>query len=146
MSNTNQSEALNSLILSLEERRTQEFRALKDQLKATGESLKPANLIKSAAEELTGNKQLRTYLIQAGIGLAVSLATKKLLSPAKVSNTSDSTSNIAVSLAKLGFKKLTPRHLAIIEMLAPLLIGFVVSAIKRKKKKKAEKNEQVDEG
>ncbi|HZV68503.1 MAG TPA: hypothetical protein VFG10_03135 [Saprospiraceae bacterium] len=141
MNNTNQSEALNSLILSLEERRTQEFKALKDQLKATGESLKPANLIKSAAEELTGNKQLRTYLLQAGIGLAVSLVTKKFLTPPQ----GNSTSTIAASISKLGLKKLTPRHIALIEMLAPLLIGFVVSAIKRKKKKKAEKNNLENE-
>ena len=134
MSNTNQPEALNSLILSLEERRNQEFNALKDQLRATGESLKPANLIKSAAEELSGNKQLRSYLIQAGIGLAVSIVTRKLLT---APNKSNKPSDVVANLAQLGFKKITPQHIAIIKVVAPLLIGFVVNAIQRKKKRKS---------
>ena len=134
MSKVNHPEALNSLILSLEEKRAEEFRALKDQLRATGESLKPANLIKSAAEELTGNKQLKSYLLQAGIGLAVTLLTKKLLTPsAPKTNTA---SGIVANLAQLGFKKITPNHIALIKVVAPLLIGFVASVIKSRKKKK----------
>lgn len=77
MSTVHQTEALTTMIQSLEARRANELSELKAQLHLTGESMRPVNLIKSAANELTGNKNVKSYLLQAGIGLAVGFLTKK---------------------------------------------------------------------
>ncbi|MEO6132304.1 MAG: hypothetical protein ABIQ02_10685 [Saprospiraceae bacterium] len=125
MSNSN--ETLNALILSLEDQRKQDFQALKQQLKETGESLKPVNLIKSAVGEVTDNKELKSFLIQAGIGIVVSLITKKVISSARQSNTA----NLVGNVAALGLKRLTPTQAAIIRLAAPVVIGFVLKSIQR---------------
>ena len=131
MSKNNQAESLNAIILSLEERKTNEFKSLKDHLRLTGESLKPANLLKSAANELTHNKNLKSYLIQAGIGLAVSLLTKKVVDSTRQNKTSAMISN----MAELGLNKLTANQIALIKIAAPLVFSLIFNAIKNRKKK-----------
>jgi len=132
MSSVNQTEALNTIILSLEEKRMNEFRLLKEQLRLTGESLKPVNLIKSAANELTGNSNLRTYLIQAGIGLAVGLLTKKLMATTKTYKSI----NLVRNIAELGLNKLPANQAALIKMAAPIVLGLIINAIKNRRMKR----------
>jgi len=132
MSNVIQTEALNALILSLEEKRMNEFKSLKGYLRLTGESLKPINLIKTAANELTDNRNLRSNLIKAGIGLAVSLLTKKLLDMSKANKTS----NMIGNFAELGLNKLAPNQAALIKMAAPIVLGLIFNAIQNKRMKR----------
>ena len=131
MNNVNQTEALNTLIHSLEERRIIEFKALKEQLRITGESLRPINLIKTAANELTENKNLRTYLIQAGIGLAVTFLTKKLFT----SSGSNKTTRFVGNIAETGLNSLTANQAALIRIAAPFVFGMIIDAIKNRRKR-----------
>ncbi len=132
MSNVNQSEALNALILSLETKRMNEFGSLKEQLRLTGESLKPVNLIKSAADELTGNSRLKSYLIKAGIGLAAGLLTKKLLTTTKENRATKLVGNIA----EMGLNNLTANQYALIKTATPIVIGWIMNAIKNRRIKR----------
>ena len=79
MSKVNPTESLNASIAMLEQKKTEEFQTLKDQLRSTGESLKPANLIKGAIREVTGSSQVRSVLIKAALGLAAGFIAKKIV-------------------------------------------------------------------
>ncbi len=132
MSNLNQTEALNEIIHALEEKRMGEFRSLREQLRLTGESLKPVNLIKSAVNEFTGNSNVKSYLIQAGIGLAIGLLTKKILATTKAHQPTNMVGNIV----ELGMNKLTANHSAIIKVVAPIVLGLIINTIKNRRLKR----------
>ncbi len=133
MSTVHHTEALTTMIQSLEERRLNELSELKAQLHLTGESMKPVNLIKSAANELTGNKNIKSYLLQAGVGLAVGYLTKKLVESSKTNPKSKLIGNIA----EMGLNNLTANQYSVVKVAAPLLFGLVVSFIKKRKEKRA---------
>lgn len=135
MSTVNQTEALSTMIHSLEERRVKELKELKAQLHLTGESMKPVNLIKSAANELTGNRNVKSYLLQAGVGLAVGLLTKKIAENSKTGSNGKLVGNIA----EMGLNNLTANQYGMIKLAAPLLFGIIVSFIKKRKEKRAER-------
>lgn len=79
MSKVNPNDSLNASISLLEQKRQKDFQELKQQLHVTGESMKPANLIKSAVRDITGSSQFKSVLIKAAIGLAAGIIAKKLL-------------------------------------------------------------------
>lgn len=69
---------LNASILLLETRRELEFISLKEQYKATYESLKPLNLIKNTFKDLTSAPDFKEDLINASISLASGYFSKKI--------------------------------------------------------------------
>ena len=79
MSKVNPNDSLNSSISLLEQKRQKDFQELKQQLRVTGESMKPANLIKSAVRDLTGSSQFKSVMIKAAIGLVAGIIAKKLI-------------------------------------------------------------------
>lgn len=79
MNKVNPTESLNASIAMLEQKKTEEFQTLKEQLRATGESLKPANLIKGALRDVTGSSQFKSILIKAALGLAAGFIAKKIV-------------------------------------------------------------------
>lgn len=133
MSTVNNTEALATMIHSLEERKTNELNELKAQLHLAGESMKPANLIKSAANELTGNKNVKAYLLQAGVGLAVGFLTKKLAEDSKTNRNGKLIGNIA----EMGLNNLTANQYSMIKVAAPIFFGLIVNFIKKRKEKRA---------
>lgn len=72
-------EALRESIRLLEIRQEKEGKELKDQLKVTFESLKPANIIKYSLKELTGASELRGNFVDAITTLFTGFLTHKLL-------------------------------------------------------------------
>jgi ElaB/YqjD/DUF883 family membrane-anchored ribosome-binding protein len=132
MSTHNQTEEITALIRSLEEKRKSELSILKAQLHLTGESMKPANLLKSAANELTHNKTVKSYLIQAGIGLILGLVTKKIIN---VTQNHSRPKNIFGNLAEAGLNKLTFNGPAIVKIAAPIVFGLIANAIKNRRRK-----------
>ncbi|MFZ1677636.1 MAG: hypothetical protein WBP41_01360 [Saprospiraceae bacterium] len=141
MSTVHQTEALTTMIQSLEERRANELSELKAQLHLTGESMKPINLIKSAANELTGNKNVKSYLLQAGIGMAVGLLTKNVVENSKTSRNSKLVGNIA----EMGLNNLTANQYAMVKLAAPLVFGLIVNFIKTRREKKAHRKSMATE-
>ena len=79
MNKDNPTESLNASIAMLEQKKTEEFESLKEQLRSTGESLKPGNLIKGALRDLSGSPQLKSILIKAAVGLAIGFVAKKIV-------------------------------------------------------------------
>lgn len=79
MSKINPTESLQSSIAVLEQKKDDDFRNLKYHLKETGQSLKPANLIKGAIRDVASSEQIRSILIKAAIGLAAGYVAKKLI-------------------------------------------------------------------
>jgi hypothetical protein len=135
MSTVHHTEALTTMIQSLEERRVNELNELKAQLHLTGESMKPINLIKSAANELTGNKNVKSYLLQAGVGLAVGFLTKKMTEDSKMSRNGKLIGNVA----EMGLNNLTANQYGMIKLAAPLVFGLIVNFIKSRREKKAQR-------
>lgn len=136
MSTTHQTDTLNALINSLEEQRNNQLSALKSQLHLTGESLKPTNLMKSVASEFTDNKKFKTYLIQAGIGLAIGLVTKKLLAAKAQHNSTNLVGSIAdFGFSKLNLTRLTPQQISLIKVVAPIAFGMIAKLINNRKRK-----------
>lgn len=127
----NQTQDIDAAIKALEERRMMELNALKDQLRETGQSLKPANIIKSAVNDLSSNSKLKSYLIKAGIGLAIGLISKRLLKSKKKIQPENHISKILTG-GLLG--KLSPTQIKLIEIAAPIIIGLVIKAIHSKQK------------
>ena len=83
MPTMNPSEMLTERIASLERQRETDLLALKYQLHETGESLKPANIVKSAMQDVAHNDQVRSVFKKAMIGIAVGLVAKMVLSKKK---------------------------------------------------------------
>ncbi len=135
MNTVKQTEALHSLIRTLEENQKNELILLKSQLRLAGQSLKPANLIKSVSNELTESKNLKAYLIQAGIGLVISLLTKKIVDSARAAKSS----NLVGNIAEMGLNGLTANQAALIKTMAPLAIGLIAEVISNKRKKSKKK-------
>ena len=133
MHKVSQTETLQAMILSLEEKSRMELDVLKGQLRRAGESLRPVNLIKSAAHELTENKNLKSYLIQAGIGLGITLLTKKIFTASK----ENKAANLVGNFAEMGLNSLTANQATLIKTAAPILIGLIINAIKNRRKKSA---------
>ena len=131
MSTLNQTEEITALIRSLEEKRKNELNELKAQLHLTGESMKPANLLKSAANELTHNKTVKSYLIQAGIGLIIGLVTKKIINVSQ----NHKPKNLFGYIAEAGLNKLTFNGPAIVKIAAPIVFGLIATAIKNRRRK-----------
>ena len=86
MSKINPSDSLNASIAALEQQKQDEFLSLKQQLHTTGESMKPANLIKGVLRDVTGSSQLRSLVIKAAVGLAVGYIAKRLMARHQKSN------------------------------------------------------------
>ncbi len=79
MSKVSPNDSLNMSLSLLEQKRAAEFQDLKHQLHMTGESLKPANILKGVVRDITGSTQFRSVLIKAVIGLALGVVAKKLV-------------------------------------------------------------------
>jgi hypothetical protein len=122
---------IDDMIHSLEAKRMSELNSLKAQLRLTGESFKPANLMKSAAEEFTSNKKLKSYIIQAGIGLILSLITKKIVKATR----SRKASSLVENVADASLNHLTSNQAALVKIAAPILVGLAINLIRRKKRK-----------
>jgi uncharacterized membrane-anchored protein YhcB (DUF1043 family) len=135
-----QSKDIDTAIKALEERRMMELAALKGQLKETGQSLKPANIIKSAVSDLTSNNNFKSYIMKAAIGLAIGLLSKRLLkSKAKVQP-----ENFVSRVMEKSLGKLSPTQIKLIEFAAPIIIGIIIKAIS-KKRLKAEEEMEMNE-
>ena len=70
---------LKTAILILEAKRIEQEEELRTQFSKTYQSLRPANLIKSAFHGITGDADVRNQLINASVGVGAVLATRRLL-------------------------------------------------------------------
>jgi len=66
-------------IRQLELQQANEFLLLKEEFHATGESLRPLNIIKRTFKNAVAGPDLKTNVVNAAIGLATGIVTKKLM-------------------------------------------------------------------
>lgn len=78
MEKLNAEDTLRNAIAQLEDQRSEEGKAIKEQFQVAYESLKPLNLIKSTLKEATASIDLKDNLLNTTIGLAVGFVSKKL--------------------------------------------------------------------
>ena len=83
MTKPNAKEALQESIRQLEIRQVQEGEELKNQFKATYESLKLVNLIKSSLKEVTESAEIKSTLFESVISVLSGYVTKKLMISSK---------------------------------------------------------------
>ena len=137
MKNDLQTAELNAAIQALETRRKNELIEMKKQLRLTGQSLKPGNLIKSAISDVTSSHHLKSYLIKAGIGLAVGLITKRLTRNHLLHRPPRKKNNFFSEIADAGMKHLTTKRSAIIEAAIPIVAGIIIKLIQSRRRNRS---------
>ena len=79
MKRKSETDALNEVIILLENKQVQELESLREQFNVTYESFKPINLIKSTFLEVTTSPEIKNSIVKNSIGLATGYITKKVL-------------------------------------------------------------------
>jgi hypothetical protein len=69
-------DSLHNALRTLEQRQSSEGEALREHFRLTYETMRPANLIKSALTEVTQSQDLKDHLVSTGVGLVAGHASK----------------------------------------------------------------------
>ena len=99
-------EKLKESIRLLEIRQAEEGEQLKEQFKATYESLKLVNLVKSSLKELTNSVEIKNNLFESIVSIVTGYVTKKLM----ISSTSNPFKKILGALIQLGVTNLVAKN------------------------------------
>jgi hypothetical protein len=99
-------EKLKESIRLLEIRQAEEGKELKEQFKATYESLKLVNLVKSSLKELTDSVEIKNNLFESIVSIVTGYLTKKLM----ISSTSNPFKKILGALIQLGVTNLVAKN------------------------------------
>lgn len=78
MQKINSERSLMEAIIELEKKRAYEGILLKEQFIFTYESMKPANLIRSAIQDIASSSELKANLLNTTVGLATGYISKKI--------------------------------------------------------------------
>jgi hypothetical protein len=79
MKTSNETDALNELILAEELKYANDLEQLKEQFHVAYESIKPINLVKNLFHEVTSSPEIKSDLVSNAIGLGTGFLTKTLL-------------------------------------------------------------------
>lgn len=79
MKNSNETDALNELILAEELKYANDLEQLKGQFHVAYESIKPINLVKNLFHEVTASPEIKNDLVSNAIGLGTGFLSKTLL-------------------------------------------------------------------
>lgn len=79
MSKMNEMEALSEKIISLQNKQKNDLKLFKDHIEKAIDDLKPSNLIKNTFEEVSGNSELKTNILNGTMGLLVGYIVKKII-------------------------------------------------------------------
>lgn len=79
MAESKKTSPLQAKIDLLEQQRAQSFREIKHQLKVTGQSLRPGNMIRDAAKDVIQSTDLKKLALKAGGAVAVAFILKQVL-------------------------------------------------------------------
>ncbi len=79
MENKTQIPILNERIYSLQNKKAEDLKLLKDQFNVVHESIKPINLIKNAFHEMTTSPEIKGNLVDSAMGLTTGFLSKKLI-------------------------------------------------------------------
>ena len=99
-------ESLRESIRLLEIQQAEEGKILKEQFKATYESLKLVNLVKSSLKELTESVEIKNNLFESIVSIVTGYLTKKLM----ISSSSNPFKKILGALIQLGVTNLVAKN------------------------------------
>lgn len=99
-------ESLKESIRLLEIQQAEEGKILKEQFKATYESLKLVNLVKSSLKDLTDSVEIKNNLFESIVSIVTGYLTKKLM----ISSTSNPFKKILGVLIQLGVTNLVAKN------------------------------------
>jgi len=99
-------ESLKESIRLLEIQQAEEGKILKEQFKATYESLKLVNLVKSSLKELTDSVEIKNNLFESIVSIVTGYLTKKLM----ISSSSNPFKKILGVLIQLGVTNLVAKN------------------------------------
>ena len=99
-------ESLKGSIRLLEIQQAEEGKILKEQFKATYESLKLVNLVKSSLKELTESVEIKNNLFESIVSIVTGYLTKKLM----ISSSSNPFKKILGALIQLGVTNLVAKN------------------------------------
>jgi hypothetical protein len=99
-------ESLKESIRLLEIQQAEEGKILKEQFKATYESLKLVNLVKSSLKELTDSVEIKNNLFESIVSIITGYLTKKLM----ISSNSNPFKKILGALIQLGVTNLVAKN------------------------------------
>ncbi len=135
MSRPTPSEILEQRIASLKAKRRTDLFELRAQLRETGQSLKPANLVKGAARDILGMTGVPSMLWKAGLGLGLALIMKKVTRPSR-NHTPELPRSSGEKLLQSGLSLLTDPRTAILRTAAIYLVQRLWMGLKNKRTKK----------
>lgn len=136
MNKVNLTESLNSSIAMLEQKKREEFQTLKEQLRITGESLKPANLIKGALRDVTGSSQFKSILIKAALGLAVGFVAKKIVA----SSQHNKKNKMIGNALQYGAAYLASNRNSLLKTAGIAVANSIISGIKNRRQRRNQSN------
>ena len=136
MSKINPEDSLNASIAALEQKKQEEFQSLKQQLRSTGESMKPGNLIKSALRDVSSSPQLKSLLIKTVIGLAVGYVAKRLIAKGQTNKKHQLLGNAL----QYGATFLAANQSALLKTAGTAVATGLIAAIKNRKSKRHHTN------
>lgn len=106
MANQTAVESLKESIRLLEIQQAEEGKELKEQFKATYESLKVVNLVKNSLKELTDSVEIKNNLFESIVSIVTGYLSKKLM----INSTSNPFKKILGALIQLGVTNLVAKN------------------------------------
>jgi hypothetical protein len=130
MQNITTAEDLKVAIQFMEIEQNEKLRLLKEQIMVTYDSLKPANLIKRAINDITSSPDLLENLFGSAIGLATGFISKKIL----VGGTGNLIRKLFGTLLQFAVTNIVIRHPDAIKTFGQ----FIIQTISHRKEKNSE--------
>ncbi len=141
MAKVTPTDSLNTRISLLEQKRKADFNALKEQLRTTGESMKPANLIKGALRDISGSHQFRSVIIKAALGIALGFVAKKLVT----SKSENKTHRVVGNALQYGISFLAAERNNIIKSAGMYAANHVIQSIRERAMRRRHLRNGVDQ-
>ena len=108
MKKTNETDALNNLIVILEQQHDKDLLLLKEQFHHAYESIKPINFIKRLVHEVTASKEIKEDVLGSAMGLATGFISRQFM----VDKKSSGLKKVFATLAQLAIGNTITKHSA----------------------------------
>jgi hypothetical protein len=136
----NEANILQEKIALLENQQTREIQALREQIHATYESLKPLNFLKNTLEEVSSSPDLKDNILNSVIGLTTGYLSKKVL----VGSTHNPFKQLAGTLIQFVIGNVVAKHSETIKAIGEVVLRRILGNIGATKNLNIEINKSVD--
>jgi hypothetical protein len=131
-------EQLAEAVLLLESRQELEGKQLREQFMRSYQSIRPANLVRSAIHEVTESQDLKDHLVSTGVGLVAGHVSKQAFE-----SVSDSPVKQLIGTAiQFGVTNVVARHPEVVLAVGKGLFHLIRNAVKSSETKKEQTPEQ----